>query len=93
MTKQKHLNQPGRRVLDLRGSKDIVSGHLQGRHGLVDVLVQAVILHRVAGAQAVFPAPTLSQQEDLKKKRQRDRKKRNADCYHINLTDVQVLIK
>lgn len=78
MTKQKHLNQPaeaGRRVLDLRGSKDIVSGHLEGRHGLVDVLVQAVILHCVAGAQAVFPAPTLSQKEDLKKKRQKDRKK------------------
>lgn len=50
-----------------RGSEYIVSGHLEGRHGLVDVLVQAVIFHRVAGTQAVFPASTLSQEEDLKK--------------------------
>lgn len=47
-------------------SEDIVSGHLQGRHGLVDVLVQAVVLHRVPGTQTIFPAPALSQEEDLK---------------------------
>lgn len=49
-----------------RQSKNVVSGHLERRHGLVDILVQAVILHGVAGAQAVLPATTLSQEEDLK---------------------------
>lgn len=47
------------------GSENVVSGHLEGRHGLVDVLVQAVILHGVAGTQTVLPAAALSQEEDL----------------------------
>lgn len=30
-------------------SKDVVSGHLERWHGLVDILVQAVILNSVSG--------------------------------------------
>lgn len=50
-----------------RGSKNVVSGHLEGRHGLVDVLVQAVILHGVARTQTVLPAAALNEEVDLKR--------------------------
>lgn len=72
------------------GSKNVISGHLEGRHGLVDVLVQAVILHSVAGTQTVLPATALSQEEDLKS---RKKMKQIAARSQINLIDVQMLIK
>lgn len=40
-------------------SEDVILSHLEGRHGLVDILVQPMILHIVARTQAVPPAPTL----------------------------------
>lgn len=67
------MEQEGWRLLWGSGweSEDIVSGHLQGRHGLDDVLVQAVVLHRVPGAQTLFPTSALSQEEDLRRSKKR----------------------
>lgn len=66
------------RFLFFRWSKDVIVGHLERRHGLVDVLVEPVILHP-AWAEAVPPAATLSQQHQLHKRKDTEKRVNNDD--------------